>query len=60
MNNDAHAMIEAIQKNDLDAAVQLFKQSVEQSVLENNSADLAELAETMHALGFLSEAKEAY
>ena len=36
------------------------KQSVEQSVLENNSADLAELAETMHALGFLSEAKEAY
>lgn len=60
MNNEAHAMIEAIQKNDLETAVQLFKQSVEQSVLENNSADLAELAETMHALGFLSEAKEAF
>ena len=44
MNNEAQAMIEAIQNNDLDAAVQLFKQSVEQSVLENNSAELAELA----------------
>lgn len=60
MNKEAQAMIEAIQQNELEAAVQLFKQSVEQSVLENNSADLAELAETMHALGFLSEAKEAY
>ena len=60
MNREAQAMIEAIQKNDLGAAVQLFKQSVEQSVLENNSDDLAELAETLHALGFLSEAKEAF
>lgn len=60
MNKEAQAMIDAIQNNDLGAAVQLFKQSVEQSVLENNSADLAELAETLHALGFMSEAKEAY
>ena len=49
MNKEAQAMIEAIQQNELEAAVQLFKQSVEQSGLENNSADLAELAETMHA-----------
>ncbi|CZQ82145.1 tetratricopeptide repeat protein [Trichococcus ilyis] len=60
MNKEAEAMIEAIQQNDLGAAVKLFKQSVEQSVLQKNSADLAELAETMHALGFLSEAKEAF
>ena len=39
MNKEAQAMIEAIQQNELEAAVQLFKQSVEQSVLENNSAD---------------------
>lgn len=60
MNKEAQSMIESIQMNDLEAAAKQFKESVRLSVAEGDIEGLLELAETLHQLGFLEEAKEAY
>lgn len=60
MNKEAQSMIESIQKNDLETAMKQFNESITISVAQGNREDLLELAETLHQLGFLEEAKEAY